>query len=105
MGITFGKYGQERDLIATVPELEIFEIIKELSGEEDMRLTRKSDEYLTAVIGEWDVVRIKYSPRAKWIFFPVLEQFKDRRFIESPDEVREMGHLVEESLKLIHNFL
>lgn len=66
--LKFGDYGQLRDIDATPEELEIFDIIKGINN--DIELVRKTDKYVTALLGETDVARFKYTSRAKWIQFP-----------------------------------
>ena len=68
MDIRFANYGQERDVNATDEELKIFEALKEATGR-DLRLVRKSDSYVTAALGEWDLARFKFTQRAKWVSF------------------------------------
>lgn len=63
------NYGQLRDVNPTEGECEIFAFIKNLVS--DAELVRRSDNYVTAAIGEWDVVRFKYTDRAKWLLFPL----------------------------------
>ena len=76
--IKIAHYGEERDLDCTDEEAEIFHIIR--SRLDDMnyntdclRLVRKSDSYVSAVMdsgsdyGEMDLARFKYTDRAKWI--------------------------------------
>lgn len=92
-----GNYGQERDLICTEPERQIFEIVLEMAGEllldpEVLRLARVSDNYVSIVMdstkgyGAMDVARFKYTNRAKWIKYG--PRFK-KTDIEVPDDVRE----------------
>lgn len=88
MDINFAHYGEERERIATEDELEIFEILQELTGSPDLRLVRKSDNYVSAVVGEWDLARFKYSPRAKWIMFPIMERGNTKNRIEKAEDVR-----------------
>ena len=66
--LKFGDYGQLRDIDATPEELEIFDIIKGINN--DIELVRKTGKYVTALLGETDVARFKYTSRAKWIQFP-----------------------------------
>lgn len=73
MTIQFSNYGQERERIATESEIEIFDLIRSMTNRDDLELVRKSDNYVSAVLGDWDLARFKYTPRAKWIVFPVLE--------------------------------
>ena len=67
MEIKFANYGQERDVNAADEELKMFDVLKEATGL-DLRLTRKSDSYVTAMYNDWDLARFKFTPRAKWIF-------------------------------------
>jgi len=97
------NYGQERERIATEAELEIFEILKEISGE-DLQLIRRSDDYVTAALGEWDLARIKYTPRAKWVLFPSMDHKGEKMEISAPDDVYNFADLVENSLAVIRKY-
>ena len=94
----FQNYGQERERIATESEIRIFEIIKELSGREDLRLVRKSDNYVTAAIGMTDVVRFKYTPKAKWLLFPYV--YDDKIRVESPEDVYDMPDTIDKAVRM-----
>ena len=104
MSVTFANYGQKRERIATETELVIFEIISALSGREDLQLVRKSDNYVSAVVGEWDLARFKYTPRAKWIMFPVVESGSAKNKISAPENVRSFADLIAESLAHIDKY-
>lgn len=104
MTIQFSNYGQERERIATETEIEIFEIIRTLSGREDLQLVRKSDNYVSAVLGDWDLARFKYTPRAKWIMFPVIELGSAKNKISAPEDVRSFADLIAESLAHIDKY-
>ena len=104
MGITFSNYGQERERIATETELEIFEIIRSLSGADDVDLVRKCDDYVSVVIGEWDLARIKYTPRAKWVVLPLSEYRTKKLRIESPGDVAVFSDLIQKSVETIRKF-
>lgn len=74
-GFKFAHYGELRDLNATDGEMEMFEVVCEILDDEDLdadqlELVRKSDSYLSIVLGPTDVARIKYTDRVKWILFP-----------------------------------
>lgn len=103
--VQFANYGQARERIATESELEIFEILKQLANVANLELVRKSDNYVTAVLGEWDLARFKYTQRAKWILFPILERPKEKHKITDPDDVRQFGDLVSGSLAVIKKYL
>lgn len=71
-------YGEARNLNATEAEIEIFEFIKMILNKSEcpldsLRLVRKSDSYVSAVMessgnyGLMDLARFKYTDRAKWI--------------------------------------
>lgn len=98
MEIKISDFGQERERIATESELEIFEIIKEITGRDDLRLVRKSNDYVSALLGEWDLARFKYTPRAKWIVFPVIDLGSSKRRINAPEDVREFEEDLNDSI-------
>lgn len=104
MGIKFANYGQERERIATETELEIFETIRSLSGADDVDLVRKCDDYLSVVIGEWDLARIKYTPRAKWVVLPLSEYGTKKLRIESPGDVAVLAGPIKKSVETIRSF-
>lgn len=97
--VSFGNYGQERDLVCTEEERIIFRIISRICEENNLdvsplRLTRVSDNYVSAVMdsgsdyGAMDTARIKYTNRAKWIMF--APDFKKVQ-ISRPDDVLSMA--------------
>lgn len=107
--IQFSHYGEERDLICTEQEREIFEILKELmrtAGFDDspLGLVRLSDSYVTAKIDSWDVARIKYTNRAKWILFPVVSRADEKIRIGSPEDVRAFGDQVLKTIEIINQY-
>lgn len=104
MMIQFENYGQERDLICTEQEREMFEILVDMTGREELRLVRKCDDYVTAVLGEWDLARFKYTTRAKWITFPCMERGGTKNRIQSPEEVRQFADLAAESIAHIDKY-
>jgi hypothetical protein len=104
MGIEFINYGQARERIATESELEIFEVLRSITGREDLDLVRKSDNYVSAVIGDWDLARFKYTPRAKWIQFP-FEAKPPKHKIETPADVADLSDLVMKSLEHILKYV
>ena len=103
MDIRFANYGQERDVNATDEELKIFEVLKEATGR-DLRLVRRSDSYVTAVIGEWDFARFKYTQRAKWVSFPAAEAGPPKHKITAPEEATSFADLIAESLAVIDKY-
>ena len=105
MLIKFANYGQERETNATETELEIFEIVKALSGREDVVLTRKSDNYVTAAYKGWDLARFKYTKRAKWISFPIVEVGNSKNYIEGPEEVEMYSDAIARSVEHIEKYI
>ena len=105
----FTHYGEERDLICTEQEREIFEIIKDMFrglGFDDslLRLVRVSDGYVTAKIEPWDVARIKYTPRAKWVLFPTAERADQKNRILSPEDVRSFPEQIQKTIDIINKY-
>lgn len=97
------NYGQERERIATESELEIFEVIKNVTGRDDLQLVRKSDEYVTALLGDWDLARFKYTTRAKWIVLPVIEAGSKKHRFNSPGDVAAFADQLKASVEHILN--
>lgn len=107
--VKMAHYGEERDLICTEQEREIFEILKELmrtAGFDDspLGLVRMSDSYVTAKIDSWDVARLKYTNRAKWILFPVVSRSDEKIRIGSPEDVRAFGDQVLKTIEIINQY-
>ena len=102
--LSFGHYGEERERIATEDELRIFDVVKELTGRDDLQLVRKSDNYVSAVIGDWDLARFKYTPRAKWIMFPCVDRGSTKRRIESAEDVRDFSDEIKMSVDHIEHY-
>ena len=102
--IKFANYGQERGINATDEEIKIFEILKDMTGIDKLRMVRKSDSYVTAGYRGWDLARFKYTPRAKWIAFPSVEAGPPKHRIEIPDGVRAFEDLLTKSLKIIEKY-
>ena len=100
---------QERDLVCTEEEREIFEAIRSVLADRGadlslFRLVRVSDNYLTIKYGDWDLARIKYTTGAKWIQLPVLEASTERHYIESPDDVYMYADLLGNSIAHIEKY-
>ena len=86
--LEFAHYGEEREVNATPEELKIAEVITGfLPSSEGSRITRKSSNYITLVIGEWDLARIKYSDKAKWVKLPLVDRGNVKRYIENIDDI------------------
>ena len=100
---------QERDLVCTEEEREIFDEICSFFDDNDLdreqlRLVRVSDNYLTMKLGEWDLVCYKYTPRAKWLSFPTIEKRSERHEITSPDEALNFADLLTDSIEHIKKY-
>lgn len=103
--LKFSNYGQERTINATDEEMQIFDVIRSMVPDpKRFRMVRKSDNYVSAVYGSWDLARFKFTQRAKWVMFPVLEKSKDRHQIESPTDVNKLADWVENSLAHIAKY-
>ena len=103
MEIKFTDYGQMRDVNATDEEIRIFELIREATGR-DIELVRRSDSYVTAVLGEWDLARFKFTQRAKWVSFPAVEAGAPKHKITVPDDAVSFADLIAESLVVIDKY-
>ena len=104
--IRFANYGQLRDIDATDEELKIFDTICSCidmeHDPEQLRLVRKSDDYVTAVYNGWDIARFKFTKRAKWILIPNEAKAPKRR-IQEPSDVAvfasELSDIVAEAIE------
>ena len=85
MELSFQNHGQEREPNENYAETEIFDILKDATKADDLRLVRKSSNYVTAAIGPTDVARFKFTKRAKWIQLPYVLNEKVK--LEKPDDV------------------
>lgn len=85
--LKFTNYGQLRELNCTEDELVMYDILRSVTGADDLEFMRRSDSYVTAAIGDTDVARFKFTARAKWILFPYESNEKIR--IGTPEDVRE----------------
>lgn len=86
------NYGQERDFDATDEEHKIFANICMIVNRAGLdaspiRMTAKSNSYVSAVIGPSDVARFKFTPRAAWIQLPYAANERGKRPITDPDDV------------------
>lgn len=94
VSIEFSNYGQVRETDATPEEKEIFLTICAIvsaAGQDpnEISLVRKSSGYVSAVIGQTDVARFKFTGRARWIMFPYSGTDKDKRAISAPEDVQQ----------------
>lgn len=101
--------GKEKDLDCEPEELEMFTILCEMyedlgKNPEDVQLTRYSDNYVTAKLGEYDLARIHWGPRAKWVVFPVVEKHKEKHKVKAPEDIRAFKDSVKYSIENIENW-
>ena len=90
-------YGEKRELDCTDEEREIFDIISE-NIDRSVQLVRKSDSYVTILCGEWDLVRLKFTERAKWILFPAVDRSDAKIYIDSPEDVLQYLDKINDSI-------
>lgn len=82
----FAHYGEARPLNMTDGEAVIAEYIKTLCPVE---IVRKSDGYITAEALNSDIVRFKYTDRAKWLLFPYNENKPVKHRLDSLEELNQ----------------
>jgi len=90
----FAHYGDERPLNMTDGETVIAEYIKSLCPVE---IVRKSDDYITAVGLNTDVVRFKYTERAKWLLFPYIENKPVKHRFDSLEDLGQFDEQIKKS--------
>ena len=106
----FGHYGEERDLVCTEEERQIYDNICRFFDENELdksplRFVRVSDSYVTAKYADWDLVRMKYTTRAKWLVFPVADLRAEKHRVTSPDELFDYGEAILYSVEHIRKYL
>ena len=113
MAIKFNNYGQDRSLICTEQEREIYDIIRSVCDDDNLesdfiKLKRKSDSYVSVVMpssqgyGDMDLARIKFTDRAKWIkLAPDFDKIK----ISDPEDVAEMAEDVRNAYRFNEPYL
>lgn len=102
-GFKMAHYGERRELECTDEEREIFDIINE-NVDKSLQLVRKSDSYVTVLCGEWDLARVKFTERAKWILFPTVDRSDAKIYIESPEDVLKYMDKINESITHIEKY-
>jgi len=102
--IKFANYGEKRERIATESELEIYVLLCNMTGRDDFDLVRKSDNYVSMVLGDWDIARIKFTPRAKWVLFPIVESASSKHKITAPTDVSEFADLLADSIAHVEKY-
>ncbi len=105
--------GGERDTVCTEEERAIYNRIVTILARagldtEPVRLTRKSDNYVSAVMdsgseyGAMDIARIKYTNRAKWI---VICPKSERIPLQSFEDVDELADRIIEAYEFNQPYL
>lgn len=102
MAVQFTHYGEERELQATDGELAIFSALIDIIEAAGLKtdqicMTRKSDNYLTATLGPIDIARFKWTDRAKWIQLPYAVDGKTKHPLTGPSDLKQyerqlLGH-------------
>ena len=99
MSDIFSNYGQEREINANPEELQIADWILARFPDADLRLVRVSKDYLTLKQNEWDIVRFKYTKRAKWLMFPTIEAKQVKHYIEDLNETENYVAAISDSIE------
>lgn len=99
----FAHYGEEREVEATEGEQRMFEILKEMFQAkgykpEQLKLVRKSDNYVAAAIGDYDLARFKATNRVTWIIFP-FEIGAVKHRLSSVEEVYDFGDMLDKQIE------
>lgn len=100
--LEFAHYGEERDLNATPEELMIAEYVAGLF--DGAKVVRVSPSYITVKKGDWDVMRIKYSDRARWVKIPLIDLGNTKRPLLSVDDVKEFEDDILKALEHIAKY-
>lgn len=107
---TFAHYGEERDVDATADEVQMFGIICDMFKSkgydpEQLRLVRKSKDYVAAAIGDDDVARFKATERVMWIVFPTAESGAVKHRMESVTEVYDYSTILDAQIEAMSKFI
>lgn len=102
--ISVSDYGQERDLICTEEEREIYARVCGMLEDTAPRLVRTSKDYVTIKYGDYDLLRLKYTNRSKWLVFPMLESGSVKHYIDGLEDLEDYRTVIEDSLAEIKRF-
>ena len=86
-------------IIVNPEEKQIAEWIVAEFPDEPLELVRMTDAYVTIKRNEWDIVRIKYTERAKWLMFPTIEAKQRKHYIDDPSEVEDFVAAIHDSIE------
>lgn len=103
-GVTYSlniQGAEKYDVNASDDDLKIFEHIKALCP--DIQLVRKTENYLTVTYKEFDVVRFKYTDRAKWLNICFLDLGKVKRRFESLEDLVQFDEDIKKSYEIALN--
>ncbi len=108
-GVHLAHYGEERDLEETDDETQMFKILSAMFRARgydpaELRLVRKSNAYVSAVLGDFDIARMKYTERAKWIVFPSAEAKAVKHYIEAPEDIEQFGDLLDKVIDHVSKY-
>lgn len=92
------QYGTE----ATAEDLVIYDHIKTLCPSAE--LVRTTPAYLTARAGDYDLIRFKYTDRAKWVNIPLLDLGKVKRRFESLEDLSQFDADILKAFEMAQNF-
>lgn len=109
-GFAFAHYGEERDINATDEEYMVYHILCDMFHDlgydpNQIELVRKSNSYVSAVIGDYDVARIKYSDKAHWIIIPYAEPKSVKHYIDSTSDVQQLNDLLIKAIEDLSKFI
>lgn len=90
-----------KELNASDEDLLIFEHIHALCP--DVELIRRTDAYLTAALGAFDVVRFKYTDRAKWLNVSMIDAGKVKRRFDEIDDLKQFDDDIIKSYEIAKN--
>lgn len=99
--VKVADYGQERDLICTEEEREIYNRVCEVLDDSTPRLVRVSKSYVSIKYKGYDLMRFKYTNRSRWFNFPMLEKGSMKHYIDDLDDFDEYTVVIEDSAKEI----
>ena len=107
--IKFQYGGMNKDLDCEPEESEMFGILCSMyealgRNPEALDFERYSSNYVTVKLGEWDVARMHWGPRSKWVMFPTVEISSTKHKVTAPEDVRQFKDLLEESVEFIEKY-
>ena len=86
-------------IVGNPEEKEIAEWIINYFPDEPLKLVRMTDAYVTIKRNDWDIVRLKYTDRAKWLMFPSIEAKQKKHYLEDKFEVENYVAAMHDSIE------